>query len=1556
MKRVTLLLLFLICFVIKAEEIVQKITLEPANSAHLVKKDGFWHIPVEYGRDSDGRIVMEAENPAVFVSGKKKDGQSNYGNDKKAGGGKYIMRMQRGAYVFQVPRRRTYRVWYRANFPAAGNWFHSESMDKSGNIHTNYDYDSASPKAAKTWVWVKGTVYDLAAGSHILELDWQGGALLDQIVLVPEEQPAPQGAALTAYTLRRKGVKNIPLKPLRLQDNENLQAVDWQGKTGSGKAELFYSVDGGENFIPADGKKLPAGRTIQLQIKVTPDNGSYPQLPPVTATTIRRINDNSLDPAVKTLVKKISAVDLIGESWNGMRFKNGFWHLANTITPDRNNVLWMDAVDTDNLVIAPKNRSWFREDAGAYHGKALYQGLLNRNILSYDCTIRESGEYRPWFRVKLLYNAKKYKSGIYAFGVTYNVNLPYVPLMYQVDNESPVEFSGDGKPFPKDDFLKSQWVWIPARRINLSAGNHTFRIRAGLDFMLLDRVALVPEKSNFTPTGKGAPSVRKSAAAGEIIFQNLDFNRKIASLTAKNNSGLKLSWEGSEDGRSWRPVLPGSAVPQFLKVRCQSLNSGTASPKVSGFTLETDKPLQYAVFNCGNQQFWLDPHQGALAGWKNSSGSWMIPLGSRQQQLFKLYSVTFKNDLPGKKQLFFNFLGCRYEKDTFFMEYKEQNSDLKVAISISPESDGLAKWQMTMVNNSALDLRDPEFPKVRNIRPAIDPEEVMAVATQPNFGGVDFTGAPLELASPGKAFTGFNASFAGTYPGWFTMGWSAFYTRKQGSFTIQSRNPDATAITFDSKAENNAIKTSLLRKITIAPKETAKVSYALGWQPGDWHTPADSYSKWAHSWMDFSRVNSNWIRKSDGWVSCSFYYDSAYIPTRFPTHMAPEMRWMGTQHFMMFYSCIDNTPGPANYPFLNTKLGTVAEFKKGFIDARKQGIHCSTYCDARGWCDDYSDGYFMGRTQRTLLPKDAIVPPRGFGFENATMLENGSRMPFGYVPNDYSLCAASKPWQEHLVRSLAYNMAELTHSNIYHDEANFYGDCYNIKHTHGKQHGQHMAGLVETHRRALTEGRKHYPGMVLAIEGSPDVLAQNADVLLFGLSGYANGTAFQYVFPEAKLYRGISNPGAEWFMNLEEYTRYVHLFNRLDSHPDSKNSRNFFFHRKRINHWMYMRRFMDDVDLDITMPGINAKWFKTDGADGVAALVNIHNEYAIKGAEGIIHWDKLKNVSAVTGYLFDEENAQRLNFRPTADGIRFEIPSAKASSILIVARCPREEQLQVSLVWPQKHGKDILRLMVNNLSSAPIAAKLSWKLPEPVKISNIPLPAAFAPGLTVLEFPMDGRCQLKELTDVSVTVSGGDAVKNASAVVTPIIMNGDFEYDSAGKGTPDHWRAIGWYWKYLLQRQPASWFDINHADGYLDPVNPASGKYSLCLPGRILMPFFANNILFGTRELKEVSVPLQPWYFHTSQRFIGKPNTKYKISYKYRFADDSGVLEVRTLAPGKVYGTSYLKKHTAIPGDRSWQSGSFIHALGTSMTNHPLVFANMSGAPMWIDDIQVTEL
>ena len=307
MKKTLVLSLLLNCWAIVcagAEEIIQKITLEPENSAHLVKNDGYWHIPVEYGRDAEGRIVMEAERPAVFVSGKKKDGQSNFGEDKNAGDGKYVMRMQRGAYVFQVPRRRTYRVWYRASFPVAGNWFHTETMDNNGNIHTNYDYDSASPKTVKNWVWVKGTVYDLAAGSHILELDWQGGALLDQIVLIPDDHPAPQGGALTAYTLRRKGEKYIPLKPLRLQDDESLQSIDWQGISGNGKAELFYSADGGESYSRLSGNKLPAGSSIQLMVKVAPDNGSYPQLAPMTAITARRISEETAANAVLELCRK----------------------------------------------------------------------------------------------------------------------------------------------------------------------------------------------------------------------------------------------------------------------------------------------------------------------------------------------------------------------------------------------------------------------------------------------------------------------------------------------------------------------------------------------------------------------------------------------------------------------------------------------------------------------------------------------------------------------------------------------------------------------------------------------------------------------------------------------------------------------------------------------------------------------------------------------------------------------------------------------------------------------------------------------------------------------------------------------------------------------------------------------------------------------------------------------------------------------------------------------------------------------------------------------------
>ena len=47
-----------------------------------------------------------------------------------------------------------------------------------------------------------------------------------------------------------------------------------------------------------------------------------------------------------------------------------------------------------------------------------------------------------------------------------------------------------------------------------------------------------------------------------------------------------------------------------------------------------------------------------------------------------------------------------------------------------------------------------------------------------------------------------------------SMGWDSFYTKKDGAFTIQSRNRDGIGIYFGTTADKGTLRTNLIRKVS----------------------------------------------------------------------------------------------------------------------------------------------------------------------------------------------------------------------------------------------------------------------------------------------------------------------------------------------------------------------------------------------------------------------------------------------------------------------------------------------------------------------------------------------------------------------------------------------------------------------------------------------------------------------------------------------------------------------------------------------------------------------
>ena len=177
---------------------------------------------------------------------------------------------------------------------------------------------------------------------------------------------------------------------------------------GAGRVTWEVSADQGKTWaaLPADRKfNLPAveqARTLVLRVTLAqgPDRAT-PLVRNVRLVVGVPVSAPDLDPVAGRFAFAPPRVELVPATWNGARFRDGAWSLARAIQPAGDGRLWMDAVDADVLDICPGARSWIESVEGSASGKALRQGMWNRNFLSFDLDVPRPGPYGLWLRVRL---------------------------------------------------------------------------------------------------------------------------------------------------------------------------------------------------------------------------------------------------------------------------------------------------------------------------------------------------------------------------------------------------------------------------------------------------------------------------------------------------------------------------------------------------------------------------------------------------------------------------------------------------------------------------------------------------------------------------------------------------------------------------------------------------------------------------------------------------------------------------------------------------------------------------------------------------------------------------------------------------------------------------------------------------------------------------------------------------------------------------------------------------------------------------------------------------
>ncbi|MFA6176518.1 MAG: DUF6259 domain-containing protein, partial [Phycisphaerae bacterium] len=658
------------------------------------------------------------------------------------------------------------------------------------------------------------------------------------------------------------------------------------------------------------------------------------------------------------------------------------------------------------------------------------------------------------------------------------------------------------------------------------------------------------------------------------------------------------------------------------------------------------------------------------------------------------------------------------------------------------------------------------------------------------------------------------------------MGWLSLYN-EQGAFTWQIRDKDKVGMKFqvDGDLGRGTESVRNTRLLTIPGGEQNECNLEVGFHEGDWHRSAEIYGRWAHSWMDFSYVNTNWAKFADGWLAGSHFY-SSYLASRYMTHLIPEMEWLGASYAQHFANHIDGSFSESTFFLINPRYGSFEDYKKAHAESARHGIYHTYYTPSRGFSDVHATNDRIGATPRTLVPPEIKMPPAGFGARWGAR-QNGELLAWGWTGQTPSvmICPASKGGHDWLLEGFTRNYCELAGApGVYSDEACGFVECTDQTHGHGKQYGLWEKGLQESYKEALDIARKRDANVALAIEGCPDQLLQYAD---FGLCYGGVADALLYALPEVKFIGTTLAVGSP-----EETVHSAHLLFRIwgSNNEAQLNLRQFFAHRKRIKDWMYNGKFRDDVGLTISRPGIIAKYFERGDSDHDGVLINIENEFAFDSATMTLVNDKVKSANFAIAYLLDEEEVVKVQSEKVPGGLKFTIPKAKASSILIPSRFPVQEALRVHLVWPQAPGPNKLVLYIVNMSDVARNIGISFKLPAGVSVREPASPQVVnARDVLRLELPIEGNEHLAKQEYASVFVKDSEFSQETRTLLTPPISNGGFEIDSVGKGTPDGWRAFDHTWFTHLIQQSELPFDLSHADGIIDSVEPAAGKFSLRL-------------------------------------------------------------------------------------------------------------------------------
>ncbi len=1532
-----------------------------------------------FAQKADGSIVIEAEAPWEFTASKLDI--PSICEEKGCGGGRYIQHCKNATYPFTVEKPGTYKLFQRQKVPFTGEWVHTMVLDGKSLRITDSTPDTFA--TFSHWNWNATQVVELAAGEHTLSMDFQGGAMLDQIAFIPvDSQLAPKGNEVLAPLYANEGLAGEALyggflagprfsnavlnystagwlppptgaeaipeqgarsKGARYQDGVATPVAgqpESLARNGQGTVEVTASLDnGGTWFKVAAGDKLPeCTQNTPLLVKVAISSMTPDEMPVVEALRVNYLVSTELPPEKSRLDKAMETtsgrITLQPAKWSGARWQGDELHFSKPLVQDKDGCIFARITDADNMVLAPKERSWLEKDERLDGEMVLHQGRLNSNLVSFDFTLKEPGKYRPYF---LMCMTLPTTAIIMEFNRPENVYLKYG---YSIDNKR-VEITGAGKGAPSTQgaYYNGTYYWCGGNTTELTAGEHCLRLLWGMHYMNCAAIALVPEGEKAQAPAKATmpkSSARQLATSATIEYAEVE--GRLISIDC-DESNFEISFDS---GKTFAPLrLP-------MKERRAFVLRGHFKGAIPTVTAQLAQSAAIALQD-KDQRLLFDRTTGNLMGYFLTDGRPLLPEGCNLP-LFNFQIGTkktgYRQIAPEPGNLVERSSRREGTKQLLELQYALCNEQVTATVTITVEDGQLPQWELAIDNASKEDIRHITFPTFRDVRLCSEPENSYFTSIR-NLCAFGWPGAAL----------GGRGLIDGPWPGSYSMGYAEMYAKGIGSFTLQNRNPDGIGVhfTFKPNAGGSAVRMSTTRYYMVEAGKSTTVRYAAGYYNGDEHDVCELYGKWAHTWMDFSQVNSPIAKNVTACAHAAYY-----PPDRTENQMIPLYRWLGYEMHWLVWGRVGYTH--LYCPNYGTPEAVSAQHK-AIAEAGQPAIQ---YWDHYGWSLKYETEPTIKQFPKEVIPFIETLAKPGISEKAGNRNEFGRLSTWGYAPPDCTMCTASHEWTDYATFVMHdHYFTNYKLSGIYADESCVYVNCYNPAHDHGKQYGMKMVGLgrlfTAVHEKARQSGRD----CIINGEGSPDYLLQFEEMGLRSGADALDGAPLLFAFPEIKFFRGEANHPQDGVPNWDEALRDYHLIARSDVPVYAGNARHFIMHRDRIRDWMYNGVFRDDVGLEPSCVGIIAKYFLRNDKEHCGLLVNIRNEEMRAGAKlrfsrNILPVDAELPVNALA-YLMEGQRTEPVAIEQAGEYFSVNVPADRASSLLIPVRMPAGELVCADLIWPQQKGPDVLRISLMNFGNGRMEVPLKLTLPEGLKVAGLPASVSLRGGeYRLLELPLQGRESLSKLECITLDVNDIHRREN----IVPTLCNGSFETHTGKTMAADYWGTNPLYYVHAMQQLDGKPLDKEALGGILDENTPYKGRYALRLPAHTIPLPFPTTLAgpYGRFNYPKETAKL-PWYYNSQQNVVLKPATKYRLSFALRFGGDEGELRLQSFAYSERKGQVSLtfKPVTYKPeaGDRKWSVKELEFETPNAIfncTQMPVVFVNMGTTDVWVDEVSIIEL